>query len=401
MGKHNREIVRLAREHVFALFRAAAERIPLEFHQFRRTREVVDACKEIAKGCKLGDEARQVVLVCAWFYDACYATGSNDHARSLELCLEFMKGQQASGPTPEQITDCFHNIAADHDATAAPGGVEAGDERPSDVLHDARLAVLAARDYVEQAELLRLELERTAGTPCSDGEWTQRCIEFFGAHDFRTRFAQLAYGHGRAANLVRLQKQLRKQQRQLEDERADEQSSSARGVAKSAENMFYHFTRLHLSLFNVADHRTSTMVHVNAIMMSIAVALLARRIATERDLLLPTCVLLAVNLAVVFLAVHSLRAPRTTSLTGDEARRHQANVLAFTNEQPFSLSEYAAQMSRLATDPEHFQSQVVEHLYIGRKLLHDRTRALRRTYDVFMYGVALAMVAFVVTLARR
>jgi hypothetical protein len=135
--------------------------------------------------------------------------------------------------------------------------------------------------------------------------------------------------------------------------------------------------------------------------MSIAVALLARRISTERDLLLPTCVLLVVNLTVVFLAVHSLRAPRKMAITGEDARLHQANILAFTNEHPFSLSEYAAKMSRLVTDPVHFQSQVVEHLYIGRKLLQDRTKALRRTYDVFMYGVALATVAFIVTLARR
>jgi hypothetical protein len=362
---------------------------------------VVEACKEIAKGCKLGEDARQVALVCAWFYDACYATGSNDHARSLELCLQFLEEEQASSPTREEIADCFGKVSAHHGAASAPGAVQAGDETPADVLHDARLAVMAAKDYVEQTELLRLELERTSGTPTSDGAWTQRCIEFFGAHDFRTRFAQLAYGHGRAANLVRLQKQLRKQQRHLEDERADEQTSSAKGVAKSAENMFYHFTRLHLTLFNVADRRTSTMVHVNAIMMSIAVALLARRISTERDLLLPTCVLLFVNLTVVFLAVHSLRAPRKMAITGEDARLHQANILAFTNEHPFSLSEYAAKMSRLVTDPVHFQSQVVEHLYIGRKLLQDRTKALRRTYDVFMYGVALATVAFIVTLARR
>ncbi len=398
MSKHNGELVRAAREHVFAMFRVTADRAPLEYHHFPRTRDVVDACKDIAKGCKLDDESREIVLLCAWFYDACYASGSDDHGKSVALCLEFLEAQHVHRPTLEAIVDCFRG-AADPGATDRTNGVPAGGETPSDVLHDARLAALASKDYVEQAELLRLELQRRSGTSFTDVEWTQRCIAFIDAHAYRTRFAQVAYGAQRAANLARLQKLLRKQQRDLEEAHTDA-SRQTKGAARTVESMFYHFTRLHISLFEVADRRTNTMVHVNTLMMTIVVALLARRISTERDLLIPTTLLLVVNLAVVFLAVHSLRAPRM-AFTSEEARLHDTNLLGLMNERALSLSEYAREMDALVADPGQYHRKVVEHLYFGRKMLADRTKALRRTYDVFLYGVALAMVAFIVTLARR
>ena len=397
MSKHNGVLVRDARDHVFTLFRAAKD-VPLEYHHFARTRETVDACKEIIKGGKLDDEARDVALLGAWFYDACYATGNGDHGKSLELCLQFLDEQHARHPTHDQIAACFRG--ADGVEGIAPDGVPEDRDAPSDVLHDARLAVLARKDYVQRAELLRSELQRRSGETVSDVEWTQRCIAFFDAHAYRTRFAQLVYGPDRAVNLARLQKLLRKQQREFEQEKRADESSVARRLGRSAEILFYHFTRIQIGLVGMADRRTGTMVHVNAIMISIVVALLARRIQTDRDLLLPTVLLLSVNLAVVFLSLYSMRGGRR-SLPAEEARVQDANLLVFTNETPASLSEYTEHMSGLVADPAQFQRRVLEHLYFIRKMLLRRAKALRLTYDVFIYGLTLAIVAFIVTLARR
>ncbi len=132
MSKHNGVLVRDARDHVFTLFRAA-EDVPLEYHHFARTRETVDACKEIIKGSKLDAEARDVALLCAWFYDACYATGRDDHDKSLELCVRFLDEQHARHPTHDQIAACFGGV--DGVERAAPGGAapeaSADRERPS------------------------------------------------------------------------------------------------------------------------------------------------------------------------------------------------------------------------------------------------------------------------------
>lgn len=393
--------VRGAREHVFTLFRAAAEQV-LEYHHFARTLEIVDACKEIAKGSEVDGEARDVAVLCAWFYDSCYTAGTDDHAKSVELCLEFLEQQQAGHPWREQVAGCFRSVGGIEHA-APPGAADAPGAKgatASDLLHDARLAVLARSDYVARVELLRFELHRRLGKTFSDVEWTQHCIAFFGANPYRTRYAQLAYGGGRAANLARLQKRLRKQLRELEEERLDEESSTAKRVGKSAENLYYHFTRLQIGLIGLADRRTSTMIHVNAIMLSIVVALLARRIETERDLLLPTVFMLVVNVVVVFLSVNSMRQSKKR-LSAEEERARDQNVISFFNEKELSLSDYTARMDALIADPSQFQRKVIEHLYLGRKGLEERARTLRLTYSVFIYGVSASVLFFIVMLARR
>ena len=156
MAKQHNHVTRAAREHVFTLFRAAAERDTLEYHHFARTREIVDACKEIAKGCGLADDAREVALLGAWFYDACYATGSDDHAQSLELCMRFLEEQQARHPSREQLAACFVD-AGSVDRAEEPHGAPVEEITSADVLHDARLAVPAPRP---RAPLLRPEGHR-------------------------------------------------------------------------------------------------------------------------------------------------------------------------------------------------------------------------------------------------
>ena len=403
MSKHNNH-VRGAREHVFTLFRNAAERGALEYHHFARTLEIVDACKEISKGNKVDDEARQVAVLCAWFYDSCYSTGCDDHAKSVELCLQFLEQRHAPQPSPEQVVACFRGVdSVDGVEASVPDGPDAAsveDVTVSDLVHDARLAILARKDYVERIELLRFELQRRSGRTFSEVEWTQHCIAFFGAHPYRTRFAQAAYGSGRAANLARLQKLLRKQLRDVEQERVDDEKSVAKQVGKSADNLFYHFTRVQLGLIGLADRRTSTMIHVNAIMISIVVALLARRIQTDRDLLVPAVFLLIVNLAVVFLSIGSLRAGKMR-LSAEQANALDRNPISFFNDASLSLGEYTERMNEVVADAPLFQRKVMEHLYFVREVLKERGNSLRLTYRVFLYGITLATLGFVVVLAGR
>src|SRR5437868_5170458 len=178
-----------------------------------------------------------------------------------------------------------------------------------DVLLDAILMSVASKSYLQDAELLRLEIERRRGKLYTDVEWTQECIAFFDHHPFHTRYAQLEYNDRRAANLVGLHKLLRKQVEEAAEERA-EQARVSKGVGKTVESIFYYLTKLQVGLVGLADRRTSTMIHVNAIMISIVIGLLLRHFDSERYLLVPTVVLLTVNLVAIFVSIYSMRSAR-------------------------------------------------------------------------------------------
>jgi hypothetical protein len=44
---------------------------------------------------------------------------------------------------------------------------------------------------------------------------------------------------------------------------------------------------------------------------------------------------------------------------------------------------------------------MIEHLYFGRKLLIQRWKALQLTYDIFVYGLVVALLFFTVAIIRQ
>jgi hypothetical protein len=267
------------------------------------------------------------------------------------------------------------------------------------VLHDALLARLAGKNQVKAGELLRFEEDRRNGRAYSDVEWTQSRIDRLEKHPFLTRWAELEYDARSAASLVRLHKQLRKQIGEETDRRAEE-SKATKSYGRSVESLFGDLTRNQLRMFSIADHRTGTMIHVNAIMISLLVALVLRNIDRHRDLLIPTLVLLCVNLTVVVLSIFSLRAGRKRQVRAD-TRVHGGNLLLATNEAGLTLPEYQEGMNQLLSDVPALQKAMVEYLHVTRGFLISRRRTLQLTYDIFICGLAIGLILFMIAIVRR
>jgi Family of unknown function (DUF5706) len=391
MAKPENQIVRLASEHVFNLFREPEGTTAVAFHGFKHSRDVVSAAKEIAKGSDLDANDTRVVLLAAWFVDAAYAIAP-DGGRSdgAELARDFLVRNRQPQSLVEAVTACI-------EAAPSPGHGETLHE----VLHDALLSPLADKDFVRKAELYRLEQDRRTGKRFADAEWTERCIGFIEAHPYRTRYAQLEFARDREANLVRLHKRLRKQQEKTALEKSGEATKLAKGAGKTVENVFYFLTKMTVQLLVLADRRTATMIHVNALMISAVLTLLVRKLDTQRYLLAPTLVLLAVNVIVIFIAVWSMRqgrGGRARSVSRDP--RGDAAVV-FAIDADVSLEQYQEAMSVIAEDGAALQKTMVEQLYAGRSVLNQRTRGLRFTYDAFIYGLAFSLAVFAFVLVRR
>lgn len=390
MSKNN-DIVRRSAEHVFGLFRGAARDGALVYHGFDRARSVASACKEIAKGCKLDDEQTQIAMLAAWFYDAGYAAGPNtDRQQSVEMLRAFLAEQGEPAELADAVEACMTGSQSYTHETLA-----------QEVLHDALLVPMADKSFLRKLGLLRLEKERRGGVHQSDVEWTEACILYLDQHPFRTRYAQIEYNAGRAENVVRLHKLLRKQQAEAAEERA-EQDKASKGLGKTVEGIFSEMTKTQLKLLNVSDRRTSTMIHVNAIMISLIVGLLLRKMDEHRDLLVPTLVLLGVNLIVIFISIFSMRIGRSLRpLLGEDTPFHDENLLVMTNHVPLTREEYHSQIDALVQDVPAMRRKMIESIYYSRKLLATRAGMLRLTYDVFIVGLLVSVVVFGVAIIHR
>jgi hypothetical protein len=332
-------------------------------------------------------------LLSAWFHDAGYAAaGNGGREKSIELARTFLAHH-------EQPTNLVDTVAA---CLEAVDDGDTHDGLADEVLHDALLTPLASKNYFAEAELLRLEEEGRTGKRYSDVEWTQSRIDFLHKHAYRTRWAQLEYNGQRAKNLVRLHKLLRRQMEEATEHQADH-AKVANTLGRAVEKLFGDLTSNQFKLLSIADRRTSTMIHVNAIMISLMVGLVLRKIEDYRHLLVPTLALIAVNLAVVILSILSMRAGRVAvgRFLREEAPAYAANLLVVSDEENIRLPDYVARMNELLADTPALRKAMIEYVYFLRKLLIRRRQALQLTYDIFIYGLAISLVFFAVAIIRR
>jgi len=388
MSKHDKDLIRNAADHVFTLFRDASRDGALVYSGYDRTRELARSCREIAKGCGLADGEIRVAVLTAWFHGAGRTAGPNANGvESAAIARQFLAVQGEPAELADAVEACMR---------AAEVGVL--ENAAQEVVHDALLAPTAGKDYLRELRLLRLENDRRGSARLSDLEWTESCIRFVEEHPFRTRYAQLEYNRGRAENLVRLHKLLREHREEAAEESAQAEKAE-RSLGNTIEDVCTDITRNQFKLLSVADRRTATMVHVNAIMISLIVALLLRHIDTHPHLLVPTLILLAVNLVAVLISILSMRAPRSLKrlvghLDEEGSAAHDKNLLLFANELPMSREDYCEEMENLARDIPALRKARLEATFFTRRILQWRGHMLRLTYDIFLGGLFLAVFAF-------
>ena len=395
MSKQDKGLIRSAADHVFTLYRDMSPDSALVYYGYDRTRELARSSREIGKGCALTDSERRIALLAAWFHGVGRTAGSlANGVESAAIARQFLAAQGEAAGLADAVEACMR---------AAEDGVL--ENAAQEVLHDALLVPTAGKDYLRELRLLRLENERRGGAPLSDVDWTERCIKFVEDHPFRTRYAQLEYNRGRADNMVKLHSLLREQREEAAEESAQAEKAE-RSLGNTVEDLYEDITRNQWKLLSVADRRTATMVHVNAIMISLIVALLLRHIDTHPHLLAPTLVLLAVNLVSVLISILSMRAPRSLKrlvghLDEEGSAAHDKNLLLFANDLPMSRDQYREQMESLARDLPALRKARLEATYFTRRILNWRGHMLRLTYNVFLGGLFLAVFVFVIAALRN
>ena len=112
---------------------------------------------------------------------------------------------------------------------------------------------------------------------------------------------------------------------------------------------------------------------------------------------MPTVVLLCVNLVVVVMSILSMRAGRELRNLDDGAP-HDGSLLLTTTDLKMSLPEYLDRMNGLMSDGAALQQALFEYLYFGRNLIIHRKRMLKLTYDIFIVGLAISLMLFIVAI---
>ena len=409
--------------------------VKLAFHNLSHTQDVVEAVQEIGQASGLSREDLEVVTIAAWLHDVGYLFIYKGHEeRGAEIAQTFLTKE---GYPQESIERVVNAILATRMPQDPKNLLE-------EVLCDADLSHLGRADSMVRSARLRKEWKDYFGENVSDLEWIKNNLTFMGGHRFHTEYARKELGpvvanHVAAMSeklaimeseqenrlqtnisdsrveaekekkekkkLKKLKKELARLQEEVvreigdPEEKKQEVKTGGARLDRGIETVFRLTSRNHLNLSAMADSKANILISVNSIILSIVASLLLSKLDTHPWLVLPTIVLMCVCLSTIIASILATR-PKVTSgtFTFEDILQKKVNLLFFGNFHGVTLKEYEQGFFAMMDDPDYLYGSLIKDIYFLGNVLGRKYRYLRVSYNIFMYGLILAVIAFVLAI---
>jgi len=168
---------------------------------------------------------------------------------------------------------------------------------------------------------------------------------------------------------------------------------------RGVETMYRTTYRTHTNLSSMADSKANIMLSVNAIVLSILVSNLLPKLVDgfSVKLFVPVVLISATCLGSMVFATLSTR-PKITegTVTREAIKQRKANLLFFGNFYNMSLDDFQWGVNEMLSDPDFLYSTMSRDLFFLGIVLAKKYRYLIICYNIFMYGLIISMLAFVV-----
>ena len=169
-----------------------------------------------------------------------------------------------------------------------------------------------------------------------------------------------------------------------------------RGTNRGIETMFRVTFQNHIELTGLADNKANTLININGIIISLVIALVSPRIASNSWMMIPALIL---NIGCMISLGYAIFASRprliTTLIDKEMVIRNDAEILFFGNFVNMSAEEFQDTMNELLGNRNLLYDNMTRNLYFMGKVLERKYRLLKYSYTVFFMTLAMAVVFFI------
>lgn len=359
------------------------------YHNLSHTLRVVKYTKELIVAENVSDTDSEILLIAAWFHDAGYIHGTENHEEeSVKIASNFLKSENVNDTTVEAISSIILATKMGHEPT----------NKLEQIIRDADCAHFGNKDFVETSELLRYEWQQVYNKTFTDSDWAKENISFLTKnHHFYTHFALENWLPVKEKNLVSLFKTSKKQEQAAKKIKVkkDKDKTPERGI----ETMFRVTLRNHITLSNIADTKANILLSVNAIIVSMVLSSLIPKLDSPSNqyLIIPTVIFTLFTVIAMVLSIIATR-PNVTGgkFTKEDVKNKKVNLLFFGNFHKMSLQDFEWAMGEMMEDRDYLYSSMKKDLYFLGLVLNRKYKILRLTYAIFMIGIIVSVIAFIV-----
>lgn len=365
------------------------------YHNLTHTKRVLKSTKEIIDQSQLSDAQQEVLQLAVLFHDTGYCMGADGHEeRSAAIARDFLAARDYPEASISEVEACILATKME----AEPHG------QLQEIIRDADASHFAKDYFQEASEFLRLELKMQGRKEYSRSAWLKENIKVLeNWHKYYTPYAIKNWGPKKDENL----KRMKEEQNQIEQQKAEskkkkelsKQKAKSLDPDKAIQSVFRVTLRNHIKLSDIADTKANILLSVNAIIISIALTNLIPKLDNPKNayLMIPTLIFLFFSVVSIIMSIMATR-PNVTKgrFTKDDVNNKKVNLLFFGNFHQMSLNDFQWAMNEMLQDKEYIYNSLTKDLYFLGVVLERKYRLLRITYNVFMVGMVVSVIAFAI-----
>lgn len=385
------EMLQKAQSYVENFFK---ESIPeqLVYHNLQHTQETVKNIEEIARAEELSEDELEMALLAGWFHDTGMAFQYEGHENaSAELAETFLKDQQYDQDKIESVKQAILATKKDQEPQTTIDRVV----RDADSLHVGR------DDYKDRMYKLMDEVNALGEKEYSEAELIEETLRYYNDHAFYSNYAKREYSPQKEANRKKLELLAEEKGASVpQDEQNKEiKKKQKKDLERGIQTMFRNTIRTHIELSAIADNKANIMLSVNAILLSILVSNLMPVLDAKTHLIFPTVLLVVVCIVSLVFAILAVR-PSVTSgkFTREDIQTKTANLMFFGNFHNMNFDDFEWGMWEMMSDRDFLYNSMIRDFYSLGKVLAKKYSYLRICYNIFMVGISVAAITFMISL---
>ncbi len=353
----------------------------LVYHTVDHTRLVVDNAKLIGEKENLNEEEMNILLCSAWFHDTGYIKKYRGHeAESVAIAEDFLKQKKVDKDVTDLVSECIL-------ATTFPHQPE---NKIAMILCDADFMHLGVETYFDYADKLRQELKNTGVSILKKSAFEKESVQLFKTHSYFTNYclAEITKTKERNLSILKANIKKRKQKKMVS-------TVHTKRYSRGVDSMFKLTARNQINLSSIADNKSNILISLNGIIISLGLVALASKFKEEPAIIIPTVIFIVFSLSTIILAILATR-PHISSgkFTRKDIKQKKVNLLFFGNFYNMQLDEYEWAINEMINDDRYLYTTMTKDQYSLGKVLAKKYRLLRWAFNVFMMGLVVSVIAY-------
>ncbi len=268
------------------------------------------------------------------------------------------------------------------------------------LIKDADTSSLGKTYFKIYTNSLRKELNVLQKALISKKDWNLENLRFLEEHEYFSEAGKQRYSEMKAENRRMLKEEIKQSEKKEDKDQKRDKITKRIAGSKSTQTQFRTALRNHINLSSMADNKANIMLSVNALIITFAIPLLGKEVASNKALLIPMILLLSVCvISMIFATLATRPIPMKGYSSMESILAKKSNLFFFGNFYKMSFDEYEKGMIATLSDGDIMDSTIMRDLFFLGKTIGNKFSYLRMCYTIFMYGIILSVISVVLIFA--